>query len=65
MSKQQEADAKTLSRRKFLTSGAVAGIGGAAAVAGFGVAPAAAHCNEDIAWDVETDVIVIGAGSLV
>ena len=47
-------------RRDFLKGGAVAGIGGAAAIAGVGVQKAAA---QGIRWDREADVVVIGAGA--
>ncbi|MCC6735190.1 MAG: FAD-binding protein [Bauldia sp.] len=54
---------KDVSRRNFLRTSALAGVGGAVAAAGMGSAPAAAQESADIAWDVETDVIVIGAGA--
>ena len=52
---------EALSRRGFLRTGAIAGIGSAAALSG--VAPAAADRDEGIRWDAETDVLVIGAGA--
>ena len=47
-------------RRDFLKGGAIAGIGGAATLAGLGVQQASA---QGIRWDREADVVVIGAGA--
>ena len=52
------------SRRQFLRSGAIAGVGGAAALAALGTSAAAApHPTREIEWDREVDVVVIGAGA--
>lgn len=51
-----------ISRRKVLTSGAAIGLGGVAVAAGM-TSAAAAATSDGIAWDVETDVVVIGAGA--
>ena len=51
------------SRRQFLKSGAVVGAGGAATLAGLGASPAQAAQAEEIRWDREVDVVVIGAGA--
>src|SRR5262245_10613266 len=53
---------KSVSRRNFLTQGAVAGVS-AAALAG-GVAETSAQtANGEIKWDYEADVLVIGSGA--
>src|SRR5688572_10672644 len=49
---------KSVTRRGFLKGGAVAGVGGAAALAGLGAAEAA-----EITWNHEVDVVVVGAGA--
>ena len=53
-------DDKGISRRDFFKKGAVAGLG-AAALAGLGEAKAQTS-SDDIEWDYEADVVVIGAG---
>ena len=50
------------SRRQFLKTGALTGVGGAAAVAGLGATPSSANAHDGIHWDRTVDVIVIGAG---
>jgi hypothetical protein len=54
-------DEKALSRRNFLKQGAVAGVG--AAAFGGGLGPAQAQGADDITWDYEADVVVIGSGA--
>jgi len=58
--KMMQAEAKGLSRRDVFTGGIAAGVGAVA------LAPAAATAAEDraneIEWDYEADVVVIGAG---
>ena len=51
------------SRRRFLKSGAVAGVGGAATLAGLGATSAQAAQADEVRWDREVDVVVIGAGA--
>jgi hypothetical protein len=48
-------------RRGFLKRGAAAGVGGAAAVAGLGIASEAQA--QTVRWNREVDVVVIGAGA--
>jgi len=57
-------DAKSVSRRDFVKSGAAAGVGGAAAVfSSSGTALAQGVSPSDaIRWDYEADVVVIGGG---
>ena len=50
-------------RRKFLKSGAAAGVGGAAALAALGPNAAEAAQANATRWDREVDVVVIGAGA--
>jgi hypothetical protein len=52
--------AAPVSRRSFLTSGAAVGAAGAVAAAALPVQPARA---EEVRWDREADVVVIGAGA--
>ena len=50
-------------RRTFLKSGAIAGVGGVATLAGMGGRAASAAQTEEIRWNREVDVVVIGAGA--
>lgn len=50
-------------RRTFLKSGAIAGVGGVATLAGMGGRAASAAQAEEIRWNREIDVVVIGAGA--
>lgn len=54
--------AKGVSRREFFTQGAAAGVSAAALMSGTGAASAAASTTDDIQWDYEADVVVVGAG---
>ena len=49
------------SRRKFLKSGAIAGVGGAATLTGLGPTAATAAQSDNIQWHREVDVVVLGA----
>jgi hypothetical protein len=49
----------SLSRRNFLRHGAIAGVSGAATLAGVG----ACHRDDEQAWDMDFDVIVVGSGA--
>ena len=51
------------SRRTFLKSGAIAGVGGAATLAGLGPTAAPAAQADKIDWHREVDVVVLGAGA--
>ena len=62
LDKSRRKSQAALSRRDFFKRGAAAGLG-AAALTGAGVASARAGEGGEISWDVETDVIVIGAGA--
>lgn len=57
----EELDEKALSRREFFTQGAAAGVG-AALFVGAGGAKAATAPTDEIEWDYEADVVVVGAG---
>ncbi|MEX2536795.1 MAG: FAD-binding protein [Trueperaceae bacterium] len=62
----ESPDKKGFSRRDFIKKGAVAGVG-AAALGGFGSAIAQngsqnSRNTEDVEWDYEADIVVIGAG---
>lgn len=50
-----------LSRRDFFRSGTAAGVGAAAIGAG-SASPASATSHDDMVWDYEADVVVLGAG---
>lgn len=53
-----------MNRRDFLKSGAAAGVGGAASLTELGATPAAqAPQADEIRWNREVDVVVIGAGA--
>ena len=53
-----------MNRRDFLKSGAAAGVGGAASLTELGATPAAQAAQaEEIRWNREVDVVVIGAGA--
>jgi succinate dehydrogenase/fumarate reductase flavoprotein subunit len=54
-------DASRTTRRRFLTSTAAAGVGGAATLAGLGAAVQAQA--QGVRWNREVDVVVIGAGA--
>ena len=51
------------SRRAFLKSGAIAGAGGAATLAGLSATAAQTAQSEEISWNREVDVVVIGSGA--
>src|SRR6201991_3318297 len=53
---------KSVSRRNFLTHGAVAGVS-AAALAGGASEASAQATNGEIKWDYEADVVVVGSGA--
>src|SRR5260370_31909391 len=55
-------DGKALSRRDFFTSGAAAGIGGAALSGVDGLAQEAWSGARGIVWNYEADVVVLGSG---
>src|SRR5260370_12982043 len=55
-------DGKALSRRDFFTSGAAAGIGGAALSGVDGLAKEASSGARGIVWNYEADVVVLGSG---
>ena len=54
---------KSISRRNFLTHGAVAGVSAAALGASVGEASAQGTAADGIKWDYEADVVVIGSGA--
>ena len=55
-------DEKGLSRRDFFKKGAAAGVG-AAAIAGVGKAAGQQTAGEELDWDYEADVVVVGSGA--
>src|ERR1700754_384380 len=61
-SKKPESE-KAVSRRNFITRGAVAGVSAAALGAGVGEASAQGTAVDNIKWDYEADVVVIGSGA--
>ncbi len=54
---------KSVSRRNFLTHGAVAGVSAAALGGSVGQASAQATAADGIKWDYEADLVVIGSGA--
>ena len=54
---------KSVSRRNFLTHGAVAGVSAAALGASVGEASAQGTAVDGIKWDYEADLVVIGSGA--
>lgn len=52
-----------VSRRKFLTSGSLAGVGGAIAIAQLDANAAQVTQTAEIRWNREVDVVVVGAGA--
>lgn len=62
--KRESNEARALSRREFLKKGAAAGVG-AAALAGLNTAAAQpSAASDEMVWDYEVDVLVIGAGAM-
>lgn len=55
-------ETKSVSRRNFLTHGAVAGVS-AAALGGSAAETSAQTSNGEIKWDYEADVVVVGSGA--
>ena len=60
---EQQTAEKSVSRRNFLTQGAVAGVSAAALGASVAEAPAQATAADGIRWDYEVDLVVIGSGA--
>ncbi len=60
---EQKTPEKSVSRRNFLTQGAVAGVSAAALGASVGEAPAQTTAADGIKWDYEVDLVVIGSGA--
>src|SRR5262245_45291684 len=60
---EEQKQAKSVSRRNFLTQGAVAGVSAATLGASVGEASAQTTAAEGIKWDYEADLVVIGAGA--
>src|SRR5688572_28529031 len=60
---EQKTPDKSVSRRNFLTKGAVAGVSAAALGASVAEAPAQATAADGIRWDYEVDLVVIGSGA--
>ena len=53
---------KEYSRREFIKGAAAgaAGLAGLSLISGCGTTPAAAPQNQELSWDQETDIIVVG-----
>ena len=60
---QKNQEPKSVSRRNFLTHGAVAGVSAAALGGSVGETSAQATGADGIKWDYEADVVVIGSGA--
>src|SRR5215510_5584147 len=58
---EEQKQAKSVSRRRFLTHGAVAGV--SAAALGTSEVSAQTTAADGIKWDYEADLVVIGAGA--
>ena len=60
---EEQKQAKSVSRRNFLTQGAVAGVSAAALGASVGETSAQGTAADGIKWDYEADLVVIGSGA--
>ena len=60
---EEQKQAKSVSRRNFLTQGAVAGVSAAALGASVGETSAQGTAADGIKWDYEVDLVVIGSGA--
>ena len=60
---QRKPESKSVSRRNFLTHGAVAGVSAAALGGSVGETSAQGTAVDGIKWDYEADVVVIGSGA--
>ena len=58
---------KEYSRREFIKGAAAgaAGLAGLSLISGCGTTPAAAPQNQELSWDQETDIIVVGTGTVI